>query len=458
MMDADGSGDTLLNTHNYCFLDGDLAWSPAGGDIVRIVFVLDDGDDIYAMDPDESKYINLTKNPSSEDQAPVWSPGVVPPILAHPPHTPTPVPTRPRPAATEAPAATPTAVPRTPVPTVTATLWRAHTVTKADDTNDGVCDADCSLREAIAAASSGDEIIIPAGIYTLTLGLELIIDKSLTLTGTESGGTIIQAAVSLVDATSLVLYITSSAENVTISNVTIRHGRSDCGGGMLTESGSTTTLMNSTISQNEADTCGGGAMSSRGAVTLVNSTISGNNALFWGGAIRNQGALTLINSTISGNVGGTEGGIIYNESRGTLTVSHSTITGNMLPADARDGTIHGGGGITVVSSIIGNESSRNCSTSRPYLPFSTTSLGHNLDSDGTCGLTASVDISNIDPLLGPLQDNGGPTFTRALLPGSPAIDAGSCTDADGNPVATDQRGIIRPQGTACDIGAYELVQ
>src|SRR5438105_15409294 len=79
------------------------------------------------------------------------------------------------------------------------------------------------------------------------------------------------------------------------------------------------------------------------------------------------------------------------------------------------------------------------------------STGHNLDSDGSCFLTATGDLPKRDPLLGPLADNGGPSETQALLPGSPAIDAGA---ADGCP-QHDQRGIARPQGAGCDMGAYE---
>jgi hypothetical protein len=96
------------------------------------------------------------------------------------------------------------------------------------------------------------------------------------------------------------------------------------------------------------------------------------------------------------------------------------------------------------------------------------SLGHNLDSDGTCNLTELTDLPNTDPMLGPLQDNGGPTWTHALLPGSPAINAipvADCTyDDDGDPgtpevpVAEDQRGVQRPQNTDCDIGAYEVTE
>jgi len=93
-----------------------------------------------------------------------------------------------------------------------------------------------------------------------------------------------------------------------------------------------------------------------------------------------------------------------------------------------------------------------------------TSEGYNLDSDGTCGFTGEGDLSNTDPLLGPLQDNGGPTLTHALLAGSPAIDGGNpagCTDPLGNPLTTDQRGELRPADgdcdgiPICDTGAYE---
>src|SRR5262249_31184738 len=80
------------------------------------------------------------------------------------------------------------------------------------------------------------------------------------------------------------------------------------------------------------------------------------------------------------------------------------------------------------------------------------SAGHNLSSDGSCGFTAPGDLNNTDPMLGPLTNNGGPTETHALLAGSPAIDAGS---GDCPPAGADQRGIVRAQGAACDIGAYE---
>jgi hypothetical protein len=83
-----------------------------------------------------------------------------------------------------------------------------------------------------------------------------------------------------------------------------------------------------------------------------------------------------------------------------------------------------------------------------------TSLGYNLEDGTSCGLTATGDLVVADAMLGPLQDNGGPTETHDLLPGSPAIDAGSM---DCPPPDTDQRGVARPQGAGCDIGAVEYV-
>jgi hypothetical protein len=87
--------------------------------------------------------------------------------------------------------------------------------------------------------------------------------------------------------------------------------------------------------------------------------------------------------------------------------------------------------------------------------------GFNLIQDPTgCSISGSTagDVTGQDPLLGPLRFHGGPTKTRALLPGSPALDAGqtpACLDAASDTLTTDQRGSARPYGTRCDIGAYE---
>ena len=534
-------------------------------------------------------------------------------------------------------------------------------VTKTEDSDDGVCDADCSLREAIAAAGSGDTIAIPAGTYTLTLGSQLTIDKSLTLGGAGSEDTVIQSATEPGVAFQRV-FVIESGGTVTISGLTIRHGRVTGFGGGIHNSGTLTltnsavsdniardpfggngggifnrsatlALTNSTVSGNTATLQGGGIFSN-GTLTITNSTISNNTAgsggginnddggvltlansvvigntspfgggLFnagtgtldvsnstvsnntssaWGGGILNIGTLTLNDSTVSGNtanindgVGGgilnrgtgtitrstisgnaaDEGGGIYNDgstltmtnstvsgnnagrgggiySYSTLTITNSSVRGNSATADgggiyssgaltvtngtmshnsaSRGGGIFNsssdlvltlnnstvsnnsassdGGGIysasgilTLTSSTVTNNSASqgggidtangspgNGEMANTIVAGNTAtigadcvagsffaSLGYNLiGRQFGCGLNpATGDLPNTDPLLGPLQDNGGPTFTHALLPGSPAIDHIPAENCD---VATDQRGVARPQGAACDIGAYEV--
>jgi hypothetical protein len=129
-----------------------------------------------------------------------------------------------------------------------------------------------------------------------------------------------------------------------------------------------------------------------------------------------------------------------------------TIAGNRI--NAAGGGIFNNGSVQLKSTIIADNGADNCAGTGPF-----TSAGFNLESTNTCGLNATGDLVNTEPRLGPVQNNGGPTPTQALLAGSPAIDAGSCTDFGGQPVTADQRGVARPQpaGGKCDIGAFELV-
>ena len=190
---------------------------------------------------------------------------------------------------------------------------------------------------------------------------------------------------------------------------------------------------------------GGGIHNNGGSLILVNSAITENFTNSNGGGIANNGTTTLADTTISGNFSVNDGGGIENDAGGMVTVSGSTISSNTAERDG--GGIHNrsAGTVGLVNTIIANSLSGNDCSGEII------SLGHNLDSDGTCSLDGPGDISNANPLLGRLQDNGGPTFTHALLPGSPAIDAGD----DASCPATDQRGVTRPQGAGCDIGAYE---
>ncbi len=135
---------------------------------------------------------------------------------------------------------------------------------------------------------------------------------------------------------------------------------------------------------------------------------------------------------------------------GSFSILNSTIAYNQR------GDVYSAGpsaSLTLKNTIIAHNTGglwKNCNGSGTV-----TSQGYNLSDDYTCGtwFTASSDLNNTDPLLGPLQNNGGPTPTHALLPGSPAINAGSNAGCP----ATDQRNVFRPQGGACDIGAFETV-
>jgi Right handed beta helix region len=304
---------------------------------------------------------------------------------------------------------------------------------------------------------------------------------------------------------------------VAISNTLLTNNVAEYAGTMLIYSGSVT-LSNSTISGNRGqggETVGGNLINT-GTLAIINSTISGNTGTFSAGGIDNFGTLTITSSTISGNGGQTAGGI---ENYGTAMVSNSTISGNgsgMAGGIQNSGTLTvsnstisentGGdfaGGIANVAgydhdanvvlincTIVDNRSSgnflrsgnqlysgRETGTGNATIQLRNTiisgddsspnffadvggsfvSRDHNLSSDNANGfLTGSGDLINVNPLLGPLQDNGGPTQTMALLPGSPAIDAGDNSLVPSG-VTSDQRGagFNRIADGTVDIGAFE---
>jgi hypothetical protein len=190
---------------------------------------------------------------------------------------------------------------------------------------------------------------------------------------------------------------------------------------------------------------------------LLNSAVFSNTAERYGGGIFNKGSVaTLTNSTVSGNDGNASAGGIWNDG-GAMTLEHTTISNNNGSAGGGIHTLEGA--VTLKHSIVAdNTGSSDCVSGTNA---SIISLGYNLDSDDTCNLTQPTDLPAADPLLSSLADNGGDTWTHALLEGSPAIDAIpaiSCT------LSTDQRGMMRPQDgndddvAACDIGAFEFVQ
>jgi hypothetical protein len=211
------------------------------------------------------------------------------------------------------------------------------------------------------------------------------------------------------------------------------------------------------VTNNQAAWSGGGVYSFFNTTTsIVRSTISGNVSNDVGGAIRSLGNMTITNSTLSGNRStGWHGGAIF-QTDGNITITSSTIANNIGPDWAPSTFFIGqfGGSfvptLTLTNTIITGNQWYACERSASGITANVVSSGNNLVQDASCNPSSS-DLILTDAKLGPLAGNGGPTSTHALLPGSPALDAAN----DALCPATDQRGINRPQGTHCDIGAYE---
>ncbi|MEH1827077.1 MAG: Calx-beta domain-containing protein [Nostoc sp.] len=249
----------------------------------------------------------------------------------------------------------------------------------------------------------------------------------------------------------------------TISN---NQALGDAGGGILNSG--TLVAIDSTISNNTSGN--GGGIYNFDTLTLINTTVSGNTVNSSGGGIQgNGGSIALVNTTISGNSAGTSGGGIYSTGGSVTNILNNTITNNTAG-------ILGGGGIygsaNLKNTIVaGNFRNYNNQVTGNDIQGTVNGNNYNLigslaGASGTVG--TGTDIVNLNPGLGPLQNNGGLTLTHALLTGSPAIDAGSNSlipadtqdlDGDGNtsePIPYDQRGLARVVGGTVDIGAFEL--
>jgi predicted outer membrane repeat protein len=281
---------------------------------------------------------------------------------------------------------------------------------------------------------SGNSI---SGIYNTTqeFGTVTATILSTTVSGNSQGGVFTQPN------------IFSGGATVTITDCTISGNFSAPGGGGINGVHTSLSVANSTINGNSTERNGGGILLVNSFASIENSTISGNSAGMSGGGI--YGAATVENSTISGNSAGTSGGGIYSNS--SLDVTLSTITGNSAPS---------GGGIYNVGSVEVSNTILNAGASGENIfndGGTVTSVGYNLSSDDGGGyLNGPGDQIDTDPLLGPLQDNGGSTLTHALLPGSPAIDAGDPSFTP--PPSNDQRGrcFDRVFNGRIDIGSFEV--
>ena len=348
-----------------------------------------------------------------------------------------------------------------------ATLPIAATIAVTTSGDNLSNNSDCSLREAIQAANTNtavdgcpagtsitDIIILPAGTYLLSLSGanedanatgDLDITGALAIQGAGAGTTTI-------DANSLdrVLHIFSGA-STQIAGVTVRGGlaSSTVGGGILFDA--PLTLTGVALRNNTANVGGGLYSTSAGVLTITNSSVSQNSATgCCGGAGELNAAVTISNSTISSNSANHNGGGFRFWS--SATISHTTFANNTAGLFA-SAWRNLGGPVVVGNSIIQAIGTNSCSV--------TTSNGYNIGSMGgdACGLslTATTDLTSTNSLLGPLQDNGAGLPTHLPQAGSPAINripAG--TNGCGTTVTADQRGIARPQASACDVGALEV--
>ena len=211
-----------------------------------------------------------------------------------------------------------------------------HTVTKAADTNDGVCDADCSLREAIAVAAAGDTVVFVANLsgQTIRLASPLSIGKNLTIDGSALAVPVsINGDSDNNGAGNVNVFIISGPHTVDIKGLTITRGNasSTSYGGAIYNSGGSVTVTNVTFDSNQAPGVGGAIYSSGGSITVNSCTFNANTTVSIGGAIMIQSAaLTVANSIFTNNIstGWWAGGIFFDAGSRVLTVSNSTFSGN----------------------------------------------------------------------------------------------------------------------------------
>ena len=307
------------------------------------------------------------------------------------------------------------------------------TVTSATDSGAG------SLRQAIADSCSGatvDFALTTPAMIALTSG-PLMIEKPLSISG--PGADLL--AISGNDDHRV---FGINADGVTLHGLTIRDGYSSGDGGGIYNSG-ILTLTHIALTENYAILSGGGLYNANGVLIIGEGALIANTAGDLGGGLFNSGgSVGMVNVTLSSNEADFGGGM-YNGG-GAFSLGYVTVSANTA---INGGGLYSVGNIKLQSSLLSANSGGDCAT---FLG-NVLSLGYNLDSDGSCNLTQPTDLSNTDPLLDELTDNGGDTFTHALLAGSPAIDHIPPSDCL---VLYDQRRVARPQGEGCDIGAYEF--
>ena len=412
-------------------------------------------------------------------------------------------------------------LPRRTAVSVPAATFTVNSVNDAVDlvAGDGICDSSaqpndqCTLRAAIQETNAlvgADTIMLPAGIYTLTIpGIgenlaatgDLDMNGSVTLVGAGASTTIIDGG-----ALDRIFHLVTSGSIVQISGVTIRHGDamlsgaggglmllantrllladsvvrnsvSPAGGGIFGLGTSHLTINRSSIELNTSDSSNGGGIDASGTVTITASTIMSNtaaNSASGAGIILGAGGQLLVqNSTFSGNQATNAGGAIFMASN--VTLSNVTITANLGNSDFSGGTGSGGvhisNGILTLQNTVLAGNHEGATDLSPDCGGSPTSLGYNLIGNNRgCALSAATGdqigtpANPLNARLGPLGNHGGATLTHAPLAGSRLIDRGNLAAPGSGGAAceaTDQTGMARPRdgdgdGVArCDSGAVE---
>jgi uncharacterized repeat protein (TIGR01451 family) len=321
-----------------------------------------------------------------------------------------------------------------------------------------------SLRYSVTYAAPGSTVTFAPAVtsggpatITLTTG-QVVVGRNMTIAGpgadklTVSGGDSVR-----------VLSI-SPGTTASIAEMTIADGNAggSVGGGIYNDH-ATLSVVGCTLSSNAG--FDGGAIYNDGSgssasLIIRDSTIAENSCPGWGGGIYNlSGTVTIINSTLSQNASGLRGGGIFSDASSSLSMAHSTLSQNTA---SNGGGIYNEGTLTIGHTLLAKGATgENCTTGA-----SVTNHGYNLSDDSSCTFFGATDIVTADARLGALADNGGPTETIGLLPGSPAIDKG---DPNFDPTSftpsldNDQRGAGFPRqadggsGTArIDIGAFEV--
>ena len=387
-------------------------------------------------------------------------------------------------------------------------------VVNTTNDDEDVEDSYCSLREAVSAIKNIDgdyygcvggdvssSITLPADIYTVNS--QLSINTTITIDGADSKTTIIQASdcnptQDTCTNIHMIFWVYGSGD-LTLNHLTVRYGKNiDDGNGGAIFNGGALNIVNSKFTENRG-AYGGVIKNLSGTVTITDSTFSGNVADDRAGVIDNDGTIFITNSTFIGNKSQDEsdfgnGGVIYNSNTGTVIIEKSTFSGNSgwfggaisnfgiqevtnstfsgNYASIRGGAIYDNNSLTISNCTFSENTSEYGGAAidisvNGTLNYSNTIIANgiigelgfecnsagtigtnssNLVEDGSCGAVYSG-----DPSLDPLADNGGPTQTHALNEVSIAIDHGNFASC---PI-TDQRGVERPQGGGCDIGAYE---